>query len=184
MTAQRHRPSQQITRDIDTLKRSIVVELPSLVELETQVQKWTTLTALDPKHRPELHDAVTALADAKQVWATRAKQNTELKMLDNELNEAVAAERMEKITMVEQRLGRAIAEYRAAALVCARAVRTVLDESARCSRVPGASGGISALRLDQFHIPSLFPTSNQGSLGEAMMQGLQHFEVENERMAA
>jgi hypothetical protein len=180
------RPSSQITRDIELIKRSIHLQdpLPDLTVLEKKLGQATTKALLDDTKRPELFEANQKFEQAKATWAERARLNTELRQLEIEFSESEAAERMARITAAEEHLGRAVAEYKAACLIAAKSLRNLLDEQRRASRVQGANHGLSNLRLHQFSIPHLHPISNQGTLGQSMMEGLQHWETDEVRRAA
>ena len=180
------RPSVEINRQIELIKRSISNQnpLPDVQLLEGKITKLTTMALLDSNRKPDLHDAVQQLEQAKQAWATRARQNTELAHLANELSESESEERNQRVDAAERKLMQAKQEYAAACLVCARALRTVMNASHAAAQVQGARYGISDLRVEQFNIPSLFGISNSGTLGQSMTQGLQHFEMDDLRMAA
>jgi len=177
-----HRPAQQIERELAQLRRQLqnADPLPSIPALEAAVQKWTTKTALDPIHRPDLYEATKAVEAAQEVWQQRARDNGAIRQLENELNEATAAERLERATQADSNLGNAIAEYRAACLIAAKSLRHLLTEQHRAAQVAGANSNISALRVEGFHIPHLQPMSFQGTLGQGMIQGTVGFEQQND----
>ena len=180
-----HRPASQISRELDTLKRTIALAdpLPDLTELQLSVNTWTTKTLLDPIHKSDLWEANQALIAAQRAWAERATMNTTLRQLTNELSEALAAERWEAATRADAQLGQAISEYKAACLIAAKSLRALLRAQASTSRTPGASANLSALRLAEFNIPHLIALG-QGTLGQAMLatNQPQHFEQPDLRL--
>jgi hypothetical protein len=172
-----HRPSQQIERELNELRRKLQFqELPSITVLEAAVQRWTSRTVLDAIHRPDLQQADQALREAQEMWAQRARDNTSLKLLENELSESIAARRIELATQADNNLSRAIGEYQAACLIAAKSLRQLLNAQHQSQQVPGAQSNLQHMRLDQFNIPHLIPMSWQGTLGHTMLQGTAQFE--------
>ena len=179
-----HRPPSQISRDIAQLRAKLQFqELPSLPVLEATVQRLGARAVIDESLKPDLQLAVMAERDAQALWATRAQDNTTLKLLENELNESAAASRMELATAATERVSRAMQEFHHASLVCGRAYRSLLTASAQASNVPGAQYQVPA-HYAKLHLPTLYSVSWSGTLGEAMSQGLQQFEQPIEREAA
>ena len=176
-----HRPPSQIERELNQLRAKIQNEqLPSIPVLEAEVQRWTSKTVLDPIHRPDLYDATKAVEAAQATWAQRARDNTTLSNLTRELDESVAARRIEATNRADSRLIAAIGEYQHACLVAARAFRTLLNVQHQSRQCPGAQSNLSHLRLEQFHVPHLHPISFGGTLGESMLQGAVGFEQQND----
>lgn len=179
-----HRPSIQIERELQELRRKVqLVELPALTSLESEVLKQTTKAALDPNCRPDLHNACEALRKGQEVWANRAKDNTSIKLLENELNESMAAERMERIAVADEQLQQAIDQYQHAALAAAKSYRVLLNAQRVAGQTPGASYNLSP-QLLKFDVGFLHGISNQGTLGEAMRQGPVQFENDRHLRAA
>lgn len=171
-----HRPVSQIERDLFQLRNAPKPDIPNLGPLQAAVQHWTTQALINSAYQPQLIEADRKHREAIEVIAESGRRNSQINELDRELQEAVAADRIEKATAADEALSQAINEYKHAGLVAAKALRHLLNVQHQSQQVPGANHNLSSLRLNGFHIPHLYPISFQGSLGEAMTQGLQQFE--------
>jgi len=172
-----HRVPSQIERDLQALRFKLQNEvLPSLVVCQAEIQRLTTKTLLDDSFKPDLQLAVMALRDAQAMWSQRATDNTTLSNLTRELDESVAARRIEAVNRAQARLQISIDEYLHASRLMARTFRALLNAQYQAQQTPGVNTNLSNLRLSQMHIPHLYPMSFQGALGEGMMAGIQQFE--------
>jgi len=175
-TTIQHRPPSQIERELFQAKNTDLPPVPNIGALQAAVNHATTMATLDPLKRPELHEAVQALQQGHDAIAARGRHNTHLANLQRELDESVAARRIEAARRADDRLQQSVNEYKHACLVAARALRGVLNVQHQSAQVPGAASNISALRLEEFHVGHMWPMSWGGSLGAGMMQGRQSWE--------
>lgn len=131
----------------------------------------------DPQRRAELdvkrQAAEMALANELDRQEKYGDLDKRLADLTSRLEVAKANERAEKAQAASDALSTALDEYRYASLACARAYRKLLTANRVASATPGAMG--IAVNLD-FHIPHLISPYWDGTLGQAMSQGLMPWE--------
>jgi hypothetical protein len=154
---------------------------PDLDQLQHKVNHWTTQATINPALRGELQVAVLALEQARATIADNTQRQNRIVELTNQLADAEQDQRMARIELANRQLEDANNEYRNACLLAARAYRRLLRQQRNSQQVPGAKTVISA----GLHVPFLMPQSWQGTLGDAMKQGLMPWEQQQpEREAA
>lgn len=178
-----HRESvSEIERRIAALRSQLAnstVELTSTMEQRIGVLAGLLqITPGDVDAKVELHALNERLRQTVERNRAHAVAVGQLQQAERDLLELQAEERQSRIAVADQLLTEAIGEYQAAAMICARAYRKMLNQARANSRVSGANIISASAPILKLHIGCLYPISNMGTLGDDMQRGLMHWERE------
>jgi hypothetical protein len=184
-TATAPRPISQISRELDQCRsKHRLANLPFLPGMERRLQEATTKAVITgkPEDRSTVVEINQEIIDARAEHQRHHDLTQQIKNLEEELDAAEQRARMENIRVADAAYQKAYNNYHSAAAATARAFRVWLNTARANSAVPGAAHQIDVGHYD-LHLPSMFPRSWNGSLGQSMRDGLLPFEIDEQREA-
>lgn len=168
-----NRSSATVQRDITETQTFLnTTDKPSIPYLQRKVDDLTTQTLLAPPHeagkvKADLLEATHRLSQGKQTLQALADAEAKLVKLNDELDGAKYAERMQRIELADKELQSAIDDYFNVVKQLVRAFRRVLDQQKISRCIPGASTSIPR----GFNVAEMIPTGWSGTVSEMMANG-------------